>query len=84
MLVFTLGWIAKISVIPPWTLPAPIGAFFATQGDWKAIVLALVNIAISVVLYYPFFKMYEKKMLEQETSATEEHGNSDGQQQVTV
>ncbi len=78
--VFALGWIAKISVIPPWTLPAPIGAFFATQGDWRAIVLALVNIAISVVLYYPFFKMYEKKMLEQESAQTSNDGHNENQQ----
>lgn len=58
--------VARPSVIPPWTLPAPIGAYLATNGDWKAVVLALVNILIMTAIYYPFFKSYEKQLLKEE------------------
>jgi len=60
------GLVAKVTVLAPWTLPAPIGAFMATGGDWKAAVLVIINIAVVTVIYYPFFKVYEKKMIEEE------------------
>src|SRR5699024_11967618 len=53
-------------VKPPWTLPAPIGAYLATGGDWRAIVLVIINIFISVGIYLPFFKIYDRKMLRSE------------------
>ncbi|EOD00091.1 PTS sugar transporter subunit IIC [Caldisalinibacter kiritimatiensis] len=61
-----LNLVARPSVIAPWTLPAPIGAYIATGGDWRSIILVLINIAIMLIIYYPFFKMYEKKLLEEE------------------
>jgi len=64
--VMKLGLLAKMAVIAPWVLPGPIGAFMATAGDWRAIVMVFFNIAIAAILYYPFFKMYERKMMEQE------------------
>jgi PTS system cellobiose-specific IIC component len=60
------GLVSKVSVIAPWTLPAPIGAFMATRGDVRAAILVLVNIAVVAVIYYPFFKAYEKKMIAEE------------------
>ncbi|MFT4246377.1 MAG: PTS sugar transporter subunit IIC [Micrococcaceae bacterium] len=60
---FKAGLVNLMYVQPPWTLPAPIGAYLATGGDWRAIVLCLVNIAIATVIYYPFFKIYDKQQL---------------------
>lgn len=69
-----ITWIAMAAnivsrpyILPPWTLPAPIGAYLATGGDWKAIILVLINIAITMLIYFPFFKVYEKKLLAEET-----------------
>lgn len=56
----------RVTVIAPWTLPGPIGAFLATGGDWRAAVLNIVCIIISIVIYYPFVKMYDKKLLAEE------------------
>lgn len=50
----------------PWTTPAPIGAFLATL-DWRAVVLVLVLLVIDIVLYYPFFKIYENQLAKNET-----------------
>ncbi|MGA9175504.1 MAG: PTS transporter subunit EIIC, partial [Thermoactinomyces sp.] len=63
---FSLDLIHRVATLPPWTLPAPIGAYLATGGDWRAIILSLFNICLAGLIYYPFFKMYEKQMLKEE------------------
>lgn len=62
------GFVANV----PWTLPAPIGAYMATGNDWRAIILVLVNLFIAGLIYYPFVKMYDKQMLEEEKKAAAE------------
>lgn len=69
----TIAWFAtKLNLInhvtfsAPWVLPAPIGAFLATNGDWRAAVLACLLIVLSTLIYYPFFKMYDNKLLAEE------------------
>ncbi len=49
----------------PWVLPSPIKAAMATN-DWRAAVLVIINFTISLVIFYPFFKMYEKNLLKEE------------------
>ncbi|UUI03693.1 PTS sugar transporter subunit IIC [Oceanobacillus jeddahense] len=63
----SIGLVSPTFIRAPWTLPAPIGAYLATGGDWRAILLVLINIAISVAIYFPFFKVYDRKMLDLET-----------------
>lgn len=60
---FKLEFVHLMFVQPPWTLPAPIGAYIATGGDWRAIILVLINIVIATVIYYPFVKMYDRNQL---------------------
>lgn len=60
------GLVTKPYILVPWTLPAPIGAYLATGGDWRAIVLATVNITIATALYVPFFQAYERKLLQEQ------------------
>ncbi|WP_214744963.1 PTS sugar transporter subunit IIC [Exiguobacterium sp. s189] len=67
----SIGLVNPTYVMVPWTLPAPIGAYLSTGGDWRAIVLCVTNIAISVGIYLPFFKMYDKKLLEMEAVEAE-------------
>jgi PTS system cellobiose-specific IIC component len=57
------GLVNKPFILVPWTLPAPMGAYLATGGDWRAIVLVIVNITIVTALYYPFLKAYERKLI---------------------
>ncbi|MGH4051415.1 MAG: PTS sugar transporter subunit IIC [Clostridium sp.] len=64
----TLGLVSKVYIIAPWTLPAPIGAYVATGGDWRAPLLVIFNIILATFIYYPFFKVYEKKMVAEEQS----------------
>ncbi|MBP2654531.1 MAG: lactose transporter subunit [Firmicutes bacterium] len=67
-----LELVTKPYILVPWTLPAPIGAYLATGGDWRAMVLVLVNISIVTGLYYPFFKAYERKLLSEEANLIQE------------
>ena len=60
-----MGIVGATFVTAPWTTPAPIGAFLATM-DWHATVLILCLIVIDFVIYYPFFKIYEKQCIKQE------------------
>lgn len=72
----SIGLVNPTYVMVPWTLPAPIGAYLSTGGDWRAIVLVMVNLTISVIIYLPFFKMYDKKLLAQENMVeTTDHKN---------
>lgn len=54
------------------TLPGPIGAFLATGGDWRAIVLNVCLIILSVIIYYPFVMVYDKNELEKEQGLVKE------------
>lgn len=62
----SLGLVNRVVASAPWTLPGPIGAFLATGNDWRAAVLSILLIILSIVIYYPFFKMYDKDMEAQE------------------
>lgn len=66
----TVSYFAVVSgMIPlmmaklPFTMLAPIAAVISTDWTIMAGVLVLVNFVISFVIYYPFFKMYEKQQL---------------------
>ena len=65
-----LGIVGKTFALLSWNMPSIIGAYLSTF-DWKAVVLVAACIVIDLVLYYPFFKTYEKQCLEQEAAAEE-------------
>ena len=66
------GWVNHVVATAPWTLPGPIGAFLATGNDWRAAVLNIALIILSVVIYFPFFKMYDSQLLAEENETETE------------
>ncbi len=66
------GLVNRVTSTPPWTLPGPIGAFLATNGDFRAMILNVILIVISIIIYYPFFNVYEKKLLAEESAEAKE------------
>lgn len=62
------GLVNRTFAYGSWNMFAPIAAFVATL-DWRAVVLILVLIVIDMVIYFPFFKMYEKSKLAEEQKA---------------
>ena len=63
----------------PWTVPSFFSGFLATNGDWRAIILQAVNIAVSALIYWPFLKAWDlylqKQEAEEEASHLSEHKN---------
>lgn len=70
--VMQLGLVTKPYILVPWTLPAPVGAYLATGGDWRAIILVVINIVIVTALYYPFLRAYERKLIREGTAGEPE------------
>ncbi len=57
-----IGLVRRCFVSTPWTTPAFVGAGLATT-DIKAVLLVFVLIAVDFIIYYPFFKIYEKTLV---------------------
>ena len=56
----------SFSVNLPWTTPGPLGIVIGTGFELMSLVLALTLIVVDVVIYYPFFKVYDAQILEEE------------------
>lgn len=50
----------------PWTTPAPLGLILGTNFQFLSFVLALLLIVVDVAIYYPFIKVYDEQILEEE------------------
>ncbi|MFC3393888.1 PTS sugar transporter subunit IIC [Brenneria rubrifaciens] len=61
--------------LAPWTTPGPIGAAWSTGWDLRAVMLVGVLIVVSSLIYYPFFKMYERQLLAQEKETLQTQGS---------
>ncbi|HGL0940376.1 TPA: lactose-specific PTS transporter subunit EIIC [Streptococcus pneumoniae] len=52
----------------PWTTPAPLGLVLGTNFQVLSFILAALLIVFDVVIYYPFLKVYDEQILEEERS----------------
>lgn len=57
--------------IVPWTTPPIIGGLLASGFAISVAVITIVNIIVSTLIYYPFFKIYDKQLLEEESKIVE-------------
>lgn len=60
------GFVAKASAVTPWTTPALIGAAWGSGWAVKASMLSAFLLVLDIMIYFPFFKAYEKQLLAQE------------------
>ena len=58
----------SFSVNLPWTTPGPIGIIMGTGFGFWSIILAVTLIVVDVLIYYPFLKVYDQQILEEERS----------------
>ncbi|MBU2699724.1 PTS system cellobiose-specific IIC component [Sporomusaceae bacterium BoRhaA] len=65
------GLVDKMFAIAPWTTPPIINAFLDT-GDIKASVLQIGCFLVSGLIYYPFFKMWDKAKMKEEMAETQQ------------
>lgn len=63
------GFINHVTVQIPWTTPPIISGFLATGGDWRAAVLQMLIITVSVFIYLPFLKFAERVAMGQAASS---------------
>lgn len=65
-------WSIKLKIIGPviahlpWPTPIGAGAFLSTGGDYLAIIVALVSAIAAFIVWLPFIKMYDSKLVKQE------------------
>lgn len=57
----------------PWTTPAPLGLILGTNLQVLSFVLAAVLIAVDVLIYYPFLKVYDEQILAEEIAGNTSH-----------
>lgn len=67
----SFGLVNKIITGIPWISPVGIGAFLGTGGDFRAVLIAFISLAVSIVCYFPFFKMYDNKLYQEQLAASE-------------
>ena len=66
---FRLGWVHPPYLETLWTLPAPVGAWLTTGGDPRAVLLELTTLALAGVVYWPFVRREDRRLLLEEQSA---------------
>lgn len=74
-----LTWIVmKIGLVPIphkpfqlWYIPIPIQSWFITES-FRGVIFILVLFAITWIIYYPFFKVYDKQAVKQDEELAEE------------
>ena len=52
----------------PWVTPGPLGIVLGTNFQVLSFILAALLIVVDVVIYYPFLKVYDEQILEEESS----------------
>jgi PTS system cellobiose-specific IIC component len=65
----TVSWLAMhLGLVRPpyievvWTLPAPAGAWLSTGGDPHAVALQLINLALALLIWWPFVRRYDRSL----------------------
>ncbi len=69
----TTGIVPMMAARLGFAIPAPVAAWMSTNWSVAAGILVVVNFLITLAIYYPFFKVFEKQQLErEEEQATQE------------
>ncbi len=64
-----VGWVARPTGIAiPWTTPPFISGWLVT-GHISGAIIQLVTFFVTGIIYYPFFKMWDNKKLEEEKAS---------------
>ena len=67
--VFSIGLVHVPVVMQPFTVPVGISGFVATGGDFRGSLLQFFDLAVSALIYYPFFKAWERVLVTREEVA---------------
>lgn len=53
-------------------LPNAVSAYFLSNGDFRNVVLVVVNLILAAIIWYPFFKVFDKHAAEDEQKSEAE------------
>ncbi len=70
--VFFIGLVHVPVVLQPFTVPLGISGFVATGGDIRGSLLQFFDLAVSALIYYPFFKAWERILVTREEAAAQQ------------
>lgn len=56
----SIGFVGKMYLNLPWATPSPILGYMGAGGSVGGAVVVFINLAIGLVVFYPFWKAYEK------------------------
>ncbi|APX72973.1 lactose-specific PTS transporter subunit EIIC [Companilactobacillus allii] len=71
--IVTLGMNGMMYVMP-WVIPAPIGILISTGFAPLSFVFVLLSLVIDVFIWFPFMRVYDGQMLEEEAKKAKEVG----------
>lgn len=69
-IMFATGILPPVVIQPPFTVPIILGGFLATGGSFMAALVQVINVLVATAIYYPFFKRFERQLVEQEQADT--------------
>lgn len=72
----------SFSVNLPWTTPGPLGIIMGTGFGLWSFVLAITLIVVDIIIYYPFLKVYDSEIFDEEEGRKE--SNSDLKEKVAA
>jgi cellobiose PTS system EIIC component len=70
-IVFATNLVHIPIVIQPFTVPLGVSGFIASGGDFKGSLLQFFDLAVSALIYYPFFKAWEHILVAREEEANQ-------------
>jgi PTS system cellobiose-specific IIC component len=68
------GWLDRFVAILPWSMPSPIGAAWSANGSWRTALMSLFAFTNAWIIYYPFFKVHERLLLENKRAVMQKKG----------
>ena len=67
-LAISMRIIPSVIVQMPWPTPVGLGAFISFGGSFTAALVAIVCALVATIIYFPFFKKYDKQLCEEEAA----------------
>ncbi|WP_415962262.1 PTS cellobiose transporter subunit IIC [Collinsella tanakaei] len=67
-LAISMHFIPSVIVQVPWPTPVGLGAFISCGGSFTAALVAILGAVVATLIYFPFFKKYDKKLCEEEAA----------------
>jgi PTS system cellobiose-specific IIC component len=65
----SMDLVSRPRAVALWTLPAPLGAFWSSGGDWRAVALQMFNLLVAAAIYFPFLRRYDATLVASESAA---------------